>query len=205
MERNSLPNMPPSGRGVKSMQIEKLVQATGYLLKKYDNRRLNYTKLIKELYLSDRESINATNSAITGDTYVNMRHGPVLSNLYNLIKGRSHDKEAQIYWDSRFSTDGGDVLANFDQYPEGKLSKAEKAILDKIDGQFHQNRYGELIDYVHANCPEWHNPGATSIPLPLADILSALGRTQEDIDWILEENEAFEKEDRIFASLGAGE
>jgi predicted membrane protein len=34
------------------MNIEKLVQATGYLLKKYDNRRLNYTKLIKELYLA---------------------------------------------------------------------------------------------------------------------------------------------------------
>jgi uncharacterized phage-associated protein len=187
------------------MYIEKLAQATGYLLKKYDNRRLNYTKLIKELYLADRESLNTTNAAITGDTYVNMKHGPVLSNLYNLIKGRSQDKEAQLYWDSRFSTDGGDVLANFDQYPEGKLSRAEKAILDKIDGQFHQNRYGELIDYVHANCPEWRNPGTTSIPLPLADILDALGRTQEDIAWILEETRAFREEDRVFASLSAGE
>ncbi|MDR1179311.1 MAG: SocA family protein [Spirochaetales bacterium] len=187
------------------MNIEKLVQATGYLVKKYDNRRLNYTKLIKELYLSDRESINATNSAITGDTYVSMKHGPVLSSLYNLIKGRSHDKQTQTYWDSRFSTDGDDLLANFDQYPEGKLSRAEKAIIDKIDGQFHQSRYGELIDYVHANCPEWHDPGTTSLPLSLADILSALGRTREDIDWIQEETKAFQEEDRIFASLAAEE
>jgi uncharacterized phage-associated protein len=187
------------------MQIEKLVQATGYLLKKYDNRRLNYTKLIKELYLSDRESINATNSAITGDTYVSMKYGPVLSNLYNLIKGRSQDDQDQIYWDSRFSTDGDDLLANYDQYPEGKLSRAEKAIIDKIDGQFHQNRYGELIDYAHANCPEWSNPGATSTPISLADILNALGRTQEDIDWILEETRVFQEEDRIFASLAMEE
>jgi uncharacterized phage-associated protein len=187
------------------MQIEKLVQATGYLLKKYDNRRLNYTKLIKEIYLADRESINATNSAITGDIYVSMKHGPVLSSLYDLIKGRSRDKHAQMYWDSRFSTDGDDLLANFDQYPEGKLSRAEKAIIDKIDGQFHQNRYGELIDYVHANCPEWCNPGTTSIPISLADILGALGRTQEEIDWILEETETFKEEDRIFASLVAEE
>jgi hypothetical protein len=187
------------------VNIEKLVQATGYLLKKYDNRRLNYTKLIKELYLSDRESISATNSAITGDTYVGMKHGPVLSNLYGLIKGRSLDTKAQMYWDSRFSTDGDDLLANFDQYPEGKLSRAEKAIIDKIDGQFHQNRYGELIDYVHVNCPEWSNPGTTSIPIPFEDILRALERTPEDIDWILEETKAFQREDRIFASLAAEE
>jgi hypothetical protein len=130
-----------------------------------------------------------------------MKHGPVLSNLYDLIKGKNRDKQNQMYWDSRFSTDGDDLLANFDQYPEGKLSRAEKAIIDKIDGQFHQNWYGELIDYTHANCPEWHNPGATSIPISLANILNALGRTQEDIDWILEETRAFQEEDRIFASL----
>jgi uncharacterized phage-associated protein len=183
------------------MNIEKLVQATGYLLKKYDKRRLNYTKLIKELYLADRESIDSSNSSITGDTYVSMKHGPVLSNLYDLIRGKNRNTEAQKYWDSRFSTDGDELLANFDQYPEGKLSRAEESILDRIDGQFHQMRYGKLIDYVHANCPEWHDPGSASTAINLGDILKALGRTPEQIDWILEDTRAFEEEDRIFASL----
>jgi uncharacterized phage-associated protein len=185
------------------MNIEKLVQATGYLLKKYDKKRLNYTKLIKELYLADRESINLSNASITGDVYVSMKHGPVLSNLYNLIKGKSQDVKAQEYWDSRFSTDGDAILANFGQYPEGKLSRSDETILDKIDGQFHQTRYGELINYVHANCPEWYDPGNTSIPIKLEDILRALGRTPEQIEWILEDTKAFEEEERIFASLAA--
>jgi uncharacterized phage-associated protein len=185
------------------MNIEKLVQATGYLLKKYDKKRLNYTKLIKELYLADRESLNLSNASITGDTYVSMKHGPVLSNLYSLIKGKSRDLKAQEYWDSRFSTDGDELLANFDRYPEGKLSRSDETILDKIDGQFHQMRYGELIDYVHANCPEWHNPGSTASPIKFEDILKALGRTPEQIEWIAKDAEAFEEEDRIFASLAA--
>jgi uncharacterized phage-associated protein len=185
------------------MNIEKLVQATGYLLKKYDKKRVNYTKLIKEMYLADRESLNISNASITGDTYVSMKHGPVLSNLYNLIKGKSRDVKAQEYWDSRFSTDGDELLANFDQYPEGKLSRSDETILDKIDGQFHQMRYGELIEYVHANCPEWHNPGNTAIPIELKDILAALGRTREQIELILEDEKAFEEENRIFASLAA--
>jgi uncharacterized phage-associated protein len=79
------------------MQIEKLVQTTAYLLKKYGNMRLNYIKLIKELYLSDREFINAINCTITGNNYVCMKHGPVLSNLYALIKGKCRDKQAQTY------------------------------------------------------------------------------------------------------------
>jgi uncharacterized phage-associated protein len=185
------------------MNIEKLVQATGYLLKKYDNRRLNYTKLIKELYLADREAINEINSSITGDSYVSLKHGPVLSTLYDLIRGKAKDRDAQAYWDIRFSTDGMDLLANFDQYPIGKMSQGEMAILDKVDGQFHQKRYGELIDYVHAECPEWQNPGNTSIPIKFEDILRALGRTEREIDWIVEDKKAFEEEEKVFAALAA--
>lgn len=184
------------------MNIEKLIQVTGYLLKKYDKRRLNYIKLIKELYLADREFIDETNSSITEDTYVSMKYGPVLNNLYTLIKGKCGDIKAQAYWDSRFSMDGDELLANFDQYPEGKLSKAEKETLDKIDGLFHQKQSEELIDYVHATCPEWRNPD-DDIPLPinLEDILTALGRNADQIDWILEETKAFEEDARIFDSL----
>ncbi|GHU84975.1 hypothetical protein FACS189473_3380 [Spirochaetia bacterium] len=184
----------------ESMNIEKLVQATGYLLKKYDNRRLNYTKLIKELYLADREAIDESNSSITGDSYVSMKHGPVLSTLYDLIRGKVKS-DIQAYWDTRFSTDGTDLIANFDQYPIGKLSRAETAILDNIDGKFHQKRFGEMIDYVHAECPEWKNPGDTSSPINFEDILRVLGRTQQEIDWIVEDKKIFEEEEKVFASL----
>jgi hypothetical protein len=132
-----------------------------------------------------------------------MRHGPVLSQLYDLIRGKCGDKNSQNYWDVRFSTDGKELLANFDQFPEGKLSRAEKEILDTIDGQFHQREYGKMIEYVHTHCPEWKDPGDSSTPLKLQDILAAVGRTREEIDWILEENEAFEAEDRIFNTLTA--
>ena len=184
------------------MNIEKLVQATGYLLKKYNNRRLNYTKLIKELYLADRAAIAASNSSITGDSFFCMKHGPVLGNVYSLIKGKYREPE-QSYWNVRFSVDGNELLANFDQFPEGKLSKAEKEILDRIDGQYYQKTFGQMIDIVHEICPEWKDPGNTSVPLKLEDILTALQRTPEEIEWILEEAAAFEAEDRIFSSLAA--
>ena len=47
------------------MDIERLIQVVYYILKKYDNT-LNYTKLIKLLYLADRKAIDETDSSING-------------------------------------------------------------------------------------------------------------------------------------------
>ena len=49
------------------MDIDKLMQMANYLLKKYDFS-LNYTKLIKEMYLADRECIKQTGWSISGDS-----------------------------------------------------------------------------------------------------------------------------------------
>jgi uncharacterized phage-associated protein len=184
------------------MNIEKLIQAVAYLLKKNDHR-LNYTKLIKLLYLSDRAALKETNLTITGDAFVCMKNGPVLSGLYNLIKGKYYDRSAQYSWDAKFSTDGNDLVAVVDRIPEGKLSKFEKDTLDKINEQFYSTPFGKMIDYVHdkSNCPEWNDPGMSSTKLKVEDILKCIGRSPEEIDWILSENKAFEIEDGILAGL----
>lgn len=184
------------------MQIEKLIQSVGYLLKKYDHR-LNYTKLIKELYLADRDSLRATNQTITGDTYVSMKNGPVLSGLYDLIKGQYKDSHIQLLWNSRFSTDGRDLLAIVDRIPEGKLSRFEKQTIDNIDEEFHSKSYGQMIDYVHnpAICPEWKDPGLSSVSITMDELLSAIGRSPEEIEWILAENRIFDEEEKIFNAL----
>jgi hypothetical protein len=46
--------------------------------KKYEHR-LNYIKLIKLLYLADKESLKNSTHAITGDTYISMKNRHVLS------------------------------------------------------------------------------------------------------------------------------
>jgi uncharacterized phage-associated protein len=183
-------------------KIEKLSQATGYILRKYGSR-LNYTKLIKLLYLADKESFSEINRSVTGDSYASMKNGPVLSQLYDLIKGTSHNAAAQNLWNTRFSTDGRDLTANFDRIPEGKLSRFEKTTLDKIDQKFHNQSYGEMIDYVHdpAICPEWKDPGNTSIPIPIEDILESVGRTPEEIAWIVQDTNVFEQEEKLFRAL----
>jgi hypothetical protein len=186
------------------MNTEKLIQAAAYVLKKYGHR-LNYTKLVKLLYLADKAALAECNLTITGDAYVCMKNGPVLSGLYDLIKGKYGDGNAQCLWNSKFSTDGNDLVLLADRIPEGKLSAFEKDTLDKINDRFYSTPYGKMIEYVHdkANCPEWKDPGHSSTKLEMKDILASIGRSSEEISWILDENEAFEAEDRILSGLGA--
>ena len=56
------------------MNIEKLIQVVGYILKKYDNHKENFTKIIKILYLADRKSLAESGYSITEDSYVSMKN-----------------------------------------------------------------------------------------------------------------------------------
>ena len=137
------------------MNIEKLIQLTYYVLQKYDTR-LNYTKLIKLLYLAEREAFKETGLSLSGDIYYSLDNGPVLSGLLDLIHGSYKDKEAQNLWNARFARDSFDLITVVDRIPLAKLSEFDRDVLDRIDGQFHNNDYGFLIRYLHDknNCPE---------------------------------------------------
>lgn len=181
------------------MNIEKLIQACNYLMRKYEYT-LNYTKLIKLLYLSDKESLKSTNQTITGDTYVSMDNGPVLSFLYNLIKNKCSN-EAQTLWNSRFMRNDFDLIAITEKIPDSELSGFEKGILDDINDKFKDFNFGKMIDYVHDNCPEWKDPKGTAIPIDTKEILRSIGKTEDEINWIIEDQESFNAEDAVFQSL----
>lgn len=184
--------------------LEKTAQIAAYLLRKYNNTRLNYTKLIKMMYLADRESFNAIGHSMTGDKFCAMPKGPVLSGLYSLIIGKG-DCAAQTLWDERFLTEGFDIFARSQNLPVGRLSRFEKRVLDELDAKFHNDDYGVLIEYTHNNCPEWSDPSpAGSKEITSAEILAALGCSEREIELIEAENAAYEREQTIIASVEGG-
>ena len=180
--------------------IEKLIQACNYLVKK-NNFSLDYIKLIKLLYLADKESLKLSLKTITGDTYVSMKNGPVLSKLYDLIKGKYRKEYDQYLWNSRFIKDGYGLVAVTDRIPQSELSAFEMQILDQVYGKFENTDTQEMICYVHNNCPVWKHPEGSSIPIQPKEILESIGKSPEEIDWILAETQAFEEEEQVFLSL----
>src|SRR4051812_11294735 len=63
------------------------IQAGAVLLKTTPSRRMTRLRLLKLLYIADRETLQEAGRPITGDRAVAMKNGPVLSRIYDLIKG----------------------------------------------------------------------------------------------------------------------
>lgn len=170
------------------MNFKKLVQIVNYVLKKYDNR-LNYTKLIKILYIADRECLSRWDFAISEDSYASMDQGVVLSGLYDFIRGRISDSR-QIEWQNYFYKEGYDLVAKIGNEPScDELSDIEKDIIDEVDSKYHSNDWTYLVDEVVHKFPEWvevkEQVKETSLPLKKEKILSVLGRKEEEIKKII--------------------
>ena len=184
------------------MEAMKLFQTVNYLLKKYDGR-LNYTKLIKILYLADRKSLKETGRSITEDNYCCMKLGPVLENLYSLITGNCSDSSFQLQWSNLFVKDGFDLVGISDKLPDGELSRYEKRIIDEIDKTYHDVPYQKMVEIVHDKsvCPEWEMPSSGKAELSKEKILSCVGFSNEQIEQILEEDQVYENDKKIFDNL----
>ncbi len=60
---------------------EKAVEAAAAFLKLH-GKPMKYLGLLKMLYIADRIALERMEQAITGDHYVSMDYGPVLSGVY---------------------------------------------------------------------------------------------------------------------------
>ena len=73
----------------------KAAQAASVLLDRHEGR-MPYIKLLKLLYLADREALIETGLPITGDRFVSLKFGPVLSRVLDLIKDSSPGRELRL-------------------------------------------------------------------------------------------------------------
>src|SRR5580704_6554415 len=70
------------------LKVGKAIQAIGVLFRHDRVNRMNYMRLLKLLYIADRESLRETGRPITGGPIVAMERGPVLEEVYELIRGQ---------------------------------------------------------------------------------------------------------------------
>lgn len=152
------------------------VQACAVLLRKAGGRD-NYTKVLKELYLADRQSLLETGCTITGSTFVNMANGPVLSEVYECIK----DDSADGFWDLHIRTEGYEIELLEDPGDDA-LSDYDVSLLTGLAQEHAGRDYSAMITLVH-RLPEWKSPKPNKVAsLPVADVLRAAGEDEATID-----------------------
>jgi len=161
----------------------KATQAAAYFLR-LRGGQIHYIKLIKLLYLADREALLRWGSPITTDRHVSMDNGPVTSRILNLIT----DDRPKPIWEKYISAPMGDYEVKLVQEaPTDRLSRAEEKLMHEIFDKYgHWNRW-DLIHKVMHKLPEWSKPNGSSTPIHLRDILQAAGEDEHQIRAVLRE------------------
>ncbi|MFH0909981.1 MAG: Panacea domain-containing protein [Planctomycetota bacterium] len=177
-------------------KFKKALQAAAYLLRREPSHDMSYMRLLKVLYLADRESVRLTGRPITGDRIAAMEQGPVLSDVYNLIKGEhlwSPDWAGFILKEDykiRMVNDPG----------QANLSRFEIETLERIAEECRSRDEWEMVQYAHEHCPEWEKNKPSEQGkmnwIPFKDLLEAVGRSADQKS--IEEDA---REEREFARL----
>jgi uncharacterized phage-associated protein len=174
----------------------KATQAAAYFLR-LRGGRMHYLKLLKLLYLADRTALLEWGHPITTDRYVSMDHGPVVSNIYNLIV---EDKKKPV-WSQFISPPLGDYEVELKkEAPADRLSRAEERLIEQVHQQYgHWNRW-RLVDFLHT-LPEWRDPHGSSLPIQIRDILKAGGEEDEEIRAVVRELHGMRAAEDTFKQL----
>ncbi len=154
------------------LKVSKTIQAIGVLFRHDHVRRMNYMRLLKLLYMADRESLAETGRPIAGGPAVAMERGPVLTEVHDLIRGQHAEMPL---WDEYFRTDRYDLELLKD--PDVKqLSRYEITKLQEIAKRHAEDDEWALSQFTHT-FPEWQKnyPGTETRPIPLEDTLEAMG------------------------------
>jgi len=164
---------------------EKIAQMAAFFADKQGGA-IDTLKLVKLLYLSDREAIDCHKAPISYDRMVAMPHGPALSIAMNLVHGDINGQAADE-WDRWIGESTHHQVALNQQAPRERLdqlSDQDIAILKKVWADFGHMDKWELRDYTHENLPEWRDPNGSSFPIGHLDLLKALGKTDDEAEAI---------------------
>lgn len=164
---------------------ERVTQAAAHLIRSSGGNRMPYLKLLKLLYWADRESIREIGVPLTGDNAVAMKNGPVLSEIYDYIKGDlliGHDT-----WDRFLQTEDYEVRL-IDDPGTDKLSKFDRRILEAAVAE-HAGHDGFDLSELSHEFPEWLEAnqqreldGRGAEPIDLRRTMEAVGCSRAEIE-----------------------
>jgi uncharacterized phage-associated protein len=141
-------------------------------------------KLVKLLYLVDRDFLIEHGVPIFYDNHVAMKHGPALSLTLNLMNGNCPDAESNAFWKKHIAGPSGPQYSMSLQEalePE-HLSSFEIDMIKKVHGRHRATGVWELRDQTHTSglCPEWSDPGNSSIAISISEILKKWGKSADE-------------------------
>jgi hypothetical protein len=167
-------------------KIDKAIAATAYLIERKGGSE-DMFPLIKKLYYADRNALIQWGNTITGDAMASLEKGPIVSGIYDLMKGKGKELD-QIKWNNVIQRKEPYKIVLRKQPNTGVLSKREIEVLE-VSREMIDAIRGSIPRWLHKHCPEWRDPGHSSSPIDPSVILRSANKSEEEIRRLEKTNE----------------
>ncbi len=162
-------------------RLRKTIEAATYLLARLDGE-MPFAKLVKLLYLADREQMKRRGTTITHDAYWSVRSGPILEHTLDAIK-RGNES-----WNCHMQTDlDAKVVSLIAEARPDQLSRGELQVLDAVLQTFGRMRWPDLVAYAR-RFPEWTEVAHDRRAISLASMAKGVGYSDEEAAHIVAAN-----------------
>lgn len=168
---------------------QKAVQAAAYFLKLH-SEAMDALELMKLLYRADRLALDQFGWPITGDRYICLEHGPVLSRIYDYLQG-TPSLGLELWSTYIHQCANSNTVKLLTDPGTSELCEAEEKLMTDIYSKrenFNPFEWKETTNQF----PEWENPHRSNqkfLPLDPAAILTHLGKSDLEIESIRENAE----------------
>lgn len=180
--------------------VQKAVQAAGVVLREEPGHKMNYMKLLKLLYIAERESLRHSGRMIIGSRIFAVQRGLILGEVLDLINSQHM---AVGVWDKHIDRERYNLSLKSSP-GVGDLCRLDINLLQEITRRHKEDDEWDMVKITH-QFKEWENnkPGSSRKEIPISEILEAVGRKKETPD-ILKELASQRRMDKIFSSFVNG-
>lgn len=174
---------------------KKTLEATSYVLQRIpEGPETEYLKVVKLLYLADRELMKQRGRTISGDRMNALKNGPILSKTLDLLEG-----ELDL-WSEYICNPGKYKVALVKPIIPASLSRADMMALDATLQEHGAKTWQKLVEFTHT-LPEWIAKDIGGVrtwgTIRLSELAEAVGHSKEQAHAI----EMFEEDRQEDASL----
>lgn len=180
----------------------KAAQMAAFFLGQAPDRRMSHLKLMKLLYLAEREAVRNFGWPMAGDRLVSMPHGPVLSRTLNLMDGDTESMPGG--WEDWISDKENHEVAlrhAHNALTLDELAPAEIGVLQFVWAKFGGMDKWAIRDWTHKYCAEWQDPFGSSYPIQYESLARALGFDEPTAKELAAQIQAEQEVDRLLAAI----
>jgi len=138
-----------------AQNTHKIIQSMVYLACHQKDKKLDFMKAYKLLWLSDRCHLRMFGRTITGDKYFAMTHGIVPTDAKHLLEGEpTLLSNSENYFNSNIKVVGKHTFQAINDPDLNEFSDSDIKVLNRVLTEFNAMKPKELSDLSH-KYPEW--------------------------------------------------